>query len=111
MALRFRRTITLAPWLRLNLSRGGVSTTVGPRGASINFGRRGLFYNLGLPGTGLSYRARLSKPSASKKSGVAVNTTFENIKSDIRGSSDDPKIVLDHLSRHEPFRFGHRSKT
>ena len=63
MSLRFRKTITLAPGLRLNLGTRGPSLSVGPRGASMTFGRRGVFGNVGLPGTGLSYRTRLDQPN------------------------------------------------
>jgi len=59
MSLRFRKTITLAPGLRLNLGARGVSLSAGPRGASVTLGRNGLFGNVGLPGTGLSIRTRL----------------------------------------------------
>lgn len=59
MSLRFRKTITLAPGLRLNVGARGVSLSAGPRGASVTLGRNGLFGNVGLPGTGLSYRTRL----------------------------------------------------
>lgn len=60
MSMRFRKTITLAPGLRLNLGARGVSVSAGPRGASVTLGRNGLFGNVGLPGTGLSYRTRLN---------------------------------------------------
>jgi Protein of unknown function (DUF4236) len=67
VALRFRRSVKLAPGLRLNLSGSGTSLTVGPRGASVSFGSRGAFLNSGLPGTGLYSRSRLgaapSQPS------------------------------------------------
>ena len=56
MALRFRRSIKLAPGLRMNLSRGGLSWSIGPRGASMSFGKRGAAANFGVPGTGLSFR-------------------------------------------------------
>jgi len=65
MSLRFRKTITLAPGLRLNLGARGASLSAGPRGASVTFGRNGLFGNVGLPGTGLSYRTRLDGPRGS----------------------------------------------
>ena len=55
MALRFHRRIKLFPGLRLNLSRSGISTSIGTRGAWFTFGRRGTRATLGLPGTGLSY--------------------------------------------------------
>ncbi len=47
MGLRFRR-----------------STTIGVRGASVNLGKRGAHLNVGIPGSGLSYRTRLSPPPA-----------------------------------------------
>lgn len=63
MSLRFRRSVRLFPGVRLNFSRGGISTTVGVRGASFTLSSRGTYANLGIPGTGLSYRTRVS-PSA-----------------------------------------------
>lgn len=57
MALRFRKSIKLAPGLRWNLSGSGSSCTFGPRGASINVGSRGTLLNAGI-GAGLSSRTR-----------------------------------------------------
>ena len=62
MGLRFTRRITIFPGVRLNLSKSGVSLSIGPRGASITLGKRGVYGNVGLPGTGLSYRTRLDAP-------------------------------------------------
>jgi hypothetical protein len=60
MGVRFQKRITLFPGVRLDFSASGVSTTIGPRGASLTLGGpRGTAVNLGLPGTGLSYRKRL----------------------------------------------------
>jgi hypothetical protein len=66
MGFRFQRRIKLFPGVRLNFSRGGISTTVGVRGASITFGPRGTYANAGLPGTGLSFRERIDHPAASE---------------------------------------------
>jgi hypothetical protein len=59
MRFRFRKSIRIAPGIRLNIGSRGVSTTIGPRGASVNVGPRGTYANLGIPGTGLSARTRL----------------------------------------------------
>ena len=59
MALRFRRTISIFPGIRLNLGKGGVSVSAGMRGANVSLGRNGLYGNVGVPGTGLSYREKL----------------------------------------------------
>ena len=66
MGLRFRRSVRLFPGVRLNFSRSGISTTVGGRGATVTIGARGTYANVGLPGSGLSYRTRIS-PSQSKQ--------------------------------------------
>jgi hypothetical protein len=72
MGFRFRRTMKIAPGIRLNFSRSGVSTSVGKRGASVTVGRRGTHANVGLPGTGMSYRQRIdglkSSPGAERAS-------------------------------------------
>jgi hypothetical protein len=60
MPLRFRRSIKIAPGIRLNVGKKSSSFSVGKRGASINFGSRGAYGNIGIPGTGLSYRSKLS---------------------------------------------------
>lgn len=43
----------------MNFSRGGLSWSLGPRGASVGIGKRGTYLNAGLPGTGLSFRQRI----------------------------------------------------
>ena len=62
MGFRFRRSIKLLPGIRLNLSKSGVSATVGKPGVSINISERGTRGTVGLPGTGLSYSTKLSPP-------------------------------------------------
>jgi len=60
MSFRFRRSITLFPGVRVNLSKRGLSLSAGVPGATLNFSSRGTALTLGLPGTGLSYRTRLT---------------------------------------------------
>lgn len=55
MGFRFHRRIKLFSGVRLNLSRSGISTSIGTRGAWFTFGKRGTRATVGLPGTGLSY--------------------------------------------------------
>ncbi|UDL03742.1 DUF4236 domain-containing protein [Marinobacter sp. CA1] len=61
MAFRFQRRLKVAPGIRLNVSKGGVGLSAGPRGASVSMGRRGVYGNMGVPGTGLSFRENLNK--------------------------------------------------
>lgn len=60
--LRYQKRITLIPrLLALNLSKTGISLTIGPPGFCINLGRGGATGSVGAPGTGLSYRRRLGR--------------------------------------------------
>jgi hypothetical protein len=54
-ASRFRRSIRILPFLRLNIGKRGVSTSFGVRGAHITVGHGKVRETVGLPGTGLSY--------------------------------------------------------
>jgi hypothetical protein len=55
MGFRFRRSFRLIPGIRLKLSKSGVSTSIGTRGAWLTIGRRGTRAPVGIPGTELSY--------------------------------------------------------
>lgn len=60
MAFRFRRSVRLVPGLRVNFGKRGVSLSSGIRGANVTIGRGGLYGNVGVPGTGMSVRSKLS---------------------------------------------------
>ncbi len=52
MGFRFYRRIRLFPGLRLNLSKSGVSTSIGGRDHWLTLGRRDAQATVGQPGTG-----------------------------------------------------------
>lgn len=76
MGMRFHRAIRVAPGIRLNMSKGGGSLSLGPNGARINLGPQGVRTTVGVPGSGLSYISRRSwsqvGASPSLGAGVAV---------------------------------------
>lgn len=84
MAIRFRKSIKLAPGIRWNLSGSGSSWTLGPRGASIGIGKRGVFLNSGIPGTGLSSRSALFRTPRAKPRRAASPTTFLSLTCGVR---------------------------
>lgn len=79
MAIRFRKSIKLAPGLRMNLTGSGVSWTAGPRGASVNFGKRGTFLNTGIPGTGLYSRQALTSGTGDRPANRASGAQTVNV--------------------------------
>lgn len=60
MGFRFRKVISVLPGVKINLSKSGVSTSLGGKGATVNVGSSGKrTFTLGIPGTGLSYQMPL----------------------------------------------------
>jgi hypothetical protein len=58
---RFRKSIGVLPGVKVNLSKSRVSTSLGGRGATVNVGADGRrMVTVGIPGTGMSYRAPLT---------------------------------------------------
>jgi Protein of unknown function (DUF4236) len=55
MPLRFRRSIRVLPFLRLNVSKRGASVSIGGRGAHVTLGHGQVRETVGLPGSGISY--------------------------------------------------------
>jgi len=55
MGFRFQRRFKIFPGVSVNLSKSGVSASVGTRGAHVTVARGQVRETVGLPGTGLSY--------------------------------------------------------
>lgn len=60
MVWNFRKRINIAPGVHLNLSKGGVSTSVGPKGAKVTIGKRGTYLHtsISIPETSLYSRQK-----------------------------------------------------
>src|SRR6266498_3687730 len=61
MPVRFRQSFTLFPGVKVNLSKGGMSITVGTKGMHLNFSKRGVRQTMGLPGSGISESSYIFK--------------------------------------------------
>lgn len=68
MAWSYRRRIKIIPGVHLNFSKSGISTSIGVRGASMTFGKKGTIVNTGIPGTGIYNREKLSSDSSNQNS-------------------------------------------
>jgi hypothetical protein len=56
MGWRFRKSFRVIPGLRLNLSKSGLSASIGGAPFTFNVGPRGVMGTASIPGTGISYR-------------------------------------------------------
>lgn len=55
MGFRFQKRIKLLPGVTINVSKSGLSTSIGPKGAKVTLGHGKVRKTVGLPGTGLSH--------------------------------------------------------
>ena len=83
MAWNYRKRIKIAPGIHLNLSKGGVSTSIGPKGAKISIGKNGTYLNTSIPGTGLYSRQKIlgtktSTPRSSHMDSGTSNTSISD---------------------------------
>jgi hypothetical protein len=65
--IRFRKTIKLAPGVRLNMGKNGMSLSVGAKGAKLNFSKKGVRETVGVPGTGISQSDYIVKNETESK--------------------------------------------
>lgn len=77
MVWNFRRRIKIAPGVHINLSKGGINTSIGPKGAKITIGKTGTYLNTSIPGTGLYSRTKLFSSGKSD----SLNSLKENATS------------------------------
>lgn len=88
MPFRFRKTYKILPGVRLNLSKGGVSVSLGPKGYRLNIGKQGVRQTIDFPGEGLSHTSYLFKDDDGKEKG-----SEKNERRDGRDADDDNDAV------------------
>lgn len=68
MGFRFRKSIKIAPGVRINISKKGLSSlSVGRPGATVNINRKGTRTTVGIPGSGLSHSSYSAHNKPSRK--------------------------------------------
>ena len=87
MSILFRRRIKIIPGVRLNISKSGLSASVGVRGASVTLGGRGGTYaNLGIPGTGIYTRKKIGGKESNPR---LENNNQDNFYEDAQNIPDE----------------------
>ena len=67
MPIRFRKSYRILPGVKVNVSKSGMSFTVGSRGFHLTFGKRGVRQTVGIPGSGLSESSYVFKNEPESK--------------------------------------------
>ena len=103
MGLRYRKRIKVAPGVHLNLSKSGVSTSVGKPGATVNFSGRGTKVTTGIPGTGISY-STMTKKRGRPTNAERAARAYADIQSRYGLTDWEMKWLMKQMRRH-PKRF------
>lgn len=61
MGFRFRKSVKIAPGVKVNLGKRGASVTVGNKFARTTFGKNRTTVSSSIPGTGISYSKQITK--------------------------------------------------
>jgi hypothetical protein len=91
MSIRYRKRVQLFPGVTLNLSKSGISTTIGVKGASVNFNRTGTYLNTGIPGTGIYSRQKIN---ARKKAPRQAKPGGQNNSQNLQTPHRPPKHLV-----------------
>lgn len=72
MGIRFRRSVKIAPGVRLNVGKKSASIRVGGRGFGVTSGTAGTRVSAGIPGTGLYATQKISGSSSARRSAAST---------------------------------------
>lgn len=86
MAWSYRKRIKIIPGVHLNISRKGISTTIGVRGASLNIGPNGTYLNTSIPGLGIYNRQRISPAPGQSPRPEAYVPEVDTLEPEDRGN-------------------------
>ncbi len=78
----------------MNVSTGGLSLSVGPRGSSLNLSSRGARATFGLPGTGLSWSTPVFQPQADAPRATTGSTTAIRSTRELVDAVNDPSTTV-----------------
>lgn len=67
MAIRFRKSFKVAPGVRLNVSKSGLSTSIGGKGVTTNLSKKGIRVTTGIQGQGCRRPSSTQVSSASSQ--------------------------------------------
>jgi hypothetical protein len=77
MGWRFRHSFKVIPGVHLNLSKSGLSCSIGGAPLTVNVGPRGVYGTASLPGSGISYRERIVTPDGTNVQNPALPPTSD----------------------------------
>jgi hypothetical protein len=86
----------------MNLSSGGLSWSLGPRGASISIGKRGTFLNSSIPGTGFYSRERIGGSNSSSRESFNKPHVSNHVNVPVTVGMEDDGMIYFHDGYRNP---------
>ncbi len=98
MPTRFRRSFNILPGVKVNVSKTGISFTVGAKGYHLNFSNRGVRQTVGLPGSGLSNTSYIvkndSKSEIERPARKKANISKKSDNDEVAAESVPPDVQV-----------------
>jgi len=107
MGLRYRKRVKVAPGVHLNISKSGISTSVGKRGSTVNFSSKGTRVTTGIPGTGISHSQMVGKRKR-RPSQAQLEKAQREVQEGLGLTDKEMKWLTKQINRH-PRRFRGKS--
>ena len=88
--LRFFRRIPIIPGLLcINLSKSGISFSVGKRGWTVTLGKHGIRFTVGLPGTGLFVTEHVNYQKIRNEKQKQIGTDIQTFIGERNGKKEE----------------------
>jgi len=82
MGFRYRKSVKIAPGVKLNIGKRGTSVTVGNKYARTTFGNKRTTFSSSIPGTGISYSKQISNRNK-RPQRIAYETMNTTVQPDL----------------------------
>lgn len=92
MGFKFRKSIKVAPGVKVNVTHKGVGVSAGVKGARISTGPSGSRITTSIPGTGISYEQRIGKKKGPKQRKSATASATQNITTTTPNNQSHTKV-------------------
>lgn len=105
MGVRFRKSVKIAPGIRLSASHRGLGVRMGGPGLGVSFSPSGSRVSGGLPGTGLSWSKKMGtsrKPSRQASSQPSANHVAMKVNINIDEDTGELSITDEYGSQLDP---------
>lgn len=93
MAWRFRKSIKLGKFVKLNIGKKGLGLSTGVKGARVGLNSRGTYTSVAIPGTGISHMTYHGKNKKQNSSVILLERKPMNIKCTNCNFQGEPKYA------------------